>query len=162
MVLMGFGLWTLTALVLYGFGSTSTQSVVLLQCTENYYLSCLLLPSCLGSANDITVFVNCPYKDIKNSLPGIFPVFSCERNQCVIEFFDGVLVLSQLFLNLCWHKGYCQRTESYLFIFSWKIKWHITRLKCYVEKVMICWNVWSRNDVSVCGQAPKWDLTFRR
>ena len=41
------------------------------------------------------------------------------RNRCVIELFCGVVcVVTFPFLYFCWCRGFCQRTESDLFLFS--------------------------------------------
>ena len=40
------------------------------------------------------------------------------RNRCVIELFCGVVCVVTLpFWHFCWCRGFCQRTESYLFLF---------------------------------------------
>ena len=39
------------------------------------------------------------------------------RNRCVIEVLNGVFVLSCCFLDFCWCRGFCQRTESDTFFF---------------------------------------------
>ena len=40
------------------------------------------------------------------------------RNRCVIELFCGVVCVVTLpFWHFCWYRGFCHRTESYLFLF---------------------------------------------
>ena len=40
------------------------------------------------------------------------------RNRCVIDVFGRVFVLSRCFLDFfCWCRGFCNRTESDLFLF---------------------------------------------
>ena len=48
-------------------------------------------------------------------------------NRCVIEDFDGFFVLSRCFLVLffCVCRGFCHRTESDLFLFSFTFKLHV-------------------------------------
>ena len=42
------------------------------------------------------------------------------RNRCVIELFCGVVCVVTLpFWYFCWCRGFCHRTESDLFLFSW-------------------------------------------
>ena len=43
------------------------------------------------------------------------------RNRCVIELFCGVVCVVTLpFWHFCWCRGFCHRTESDLFLFSFK------------------------------------------
>ena len=55
------------------------------------------------------------YKDSVDKYPTDRPKSVC--NRCVIEVFGGVCVLSFGFRIFCWYRGFCHRTESYLFLF---------------------------------------------
>ena len=58
------------------------------------------------------------------------------HNRCVIELFCGVVCVVPLPLwHFCWYMGFCHRTESDFFLFSWKQE--ITNFWCPSFKTQV-------------------------
>ena len=69
------------------------------------------------------------------------------RNRCVIEVFGGVFVVTLLLGFFCGCSGFCQRTESDLFLILLTLQ---TSFGTFSIISMVIWVNWAFNSILVC------------